>query len=275
MAEYPAKPILRYHGGKWRIAPWIIGQMPSHRTYVEPFAGAASVLLRKPRAAVEVVNDLHGRIVNVFRVLRDPALSARLECLLHLTPYALSEYQLAREVAEDPVEDARRMLTLAFQGHGSVGASGGRNTGWRRGIRPRGPSTADEWSRLPDHVAAWTQRLQGVFIEQDNAFDVIRRWDDPSTLFYVDPPYLEEVRAGGVGSYAHEMSETDHRALAELLHEVQGMVVLSGYPSPLYDELYSGWCRMERKVTADRQREAVEVLWLSPNVRRDLFTAIG
>jgi len=68
------------------------------------------------------------------------------------------------------------------------------------------------------------------------------------------------------------MDERDHRRLAELLHGVRGMVILSGYPSPLYDELYSDWHRVERRVIADCQRTAVEVLWLSPNVRRDLFT---
>ena len=271
----PKKPILRYHGGKWRIATWIIDHMPAHRIYVEPFAGAASVLLRKPRANVEVVNDLHGRLVNVFRVLRDPVLAARLERLLRLTPYALLEYRQAREIADDPVEDARRMLVLGYQAHGSTGPCGGKMSGWRRGLRPRGPSSADEWARVPDHIEWWTQRLQGVFIEHDNAFNVIPRWDTPDTLFYVDPPYLEQTRATKLGNYAYEMSDGEHRKLSELLHNVQGMVILSGYPSPLYDHLYSDWHRVERKSIADNRRPTTEALWISPNAHRDLFSKVS
>lgn len=181
---------------------------------------------------------------------------------------------MAKEQADDPIEDARRMLVLGYQGHGSMAAAGRRLTGWRRGVRPRGPHSADEWARLPDQVAWWCERLRDVFIENDHAFDVIQRWDSADTLFYVDPPYLAETRSEGARGYAHEMSDEDHCALAEVLHSVQGMVILSGYPSRLYDELYSDWHRTERKVVADRQRTAVEVLWLSPNVRRDLFTEV-
>lgn len=273
MRSLPAKPIVRYHGGKWRIANWIIDQMPPHRIYVEPFAGAASVLMRKPRSNVEVINDLHSRLINVFRVLRDPNQARNLERLLRLTPYSIEEYHMAREQADDPIEDARRMIVLGYQGHGSTAAASRRLTGWRRGVRPRGPHSADEWARLPDQVAWWCERLQGVYIECSDAIDVILRWDSTNTLFYIDPPYLAETRSEGARGYAHEMSDEDHCALAEVLHSVKGMVILSGYPSQLYDELYSDWRRLKRKVVADRQREAVEVLWLSPNVDRDLFSA--
>ena len=105
MSQIPI-PVMRYHGGKWRIAPWVIGHFPAHRVYVEPFGGAAGVLLRKPPAAAEIYNDLDGEIVNVFRVLRDPNLNEQLARLCYLTPYSRAEHDLAQEPSTDPLEQA-------------------------------------------------------------------------------------------------------------------------------------------------------------------------
>src|SRR5690606_6837914 len=97
-----ARPIIRYHGGKWRIAPWIISHFPEHRVYVEPFGGGGSVLLRKPRSYAEVYNDLDGEIVNLFRVARD--CGDELIRSVELTPFARDEFMLAYEETEDPIE---------------------------------------------------------------------------------------------------------------------------------------------------------------------------
>src|SRR4051812_1578874 len=116
----PTRPVLRYHGGKWRIAPWIIEHFPPHLMYVEPFAGAASVLLRKPRVDFEVYNDLDTDVVNVFRVLRDPAAASQLAEQLSLTPWSRREFEVSYEISDDPVERARRTLIRSFMGHGTT-----------------------------------------------------------------------------------------------------------------------------------------------------------
>jgi DNA adenine methylase len=260
----PRRPILRYHGGKWRLAPWIISHFPPHRVYVEPFGGAASVLLRKPRSTVEVVNDLHERLVSAFRILRDPASAARLAELLYLTPYSKAEYLSCREIAPDPIEDARRLIVLAYQGHSSTAASGGLLTGWRRGDRGTRCTSAADWVRLPEQVDAWCERLREVYIECAEAAEVIARYDGPDTLFYVDPPYVGETRHVGSRAYAHELTDDQHRGLAEVLRGVSGRVVISGYDCRLYRELYTGWTRVEHRATADRAKSTVEVLWISP-----------
>src|SRR6266576_1049473 len=100
------RPILRYHGGKFVLAPWIISHFPEHRVYVEPYGGAASVLLRKERSYAEVYNDLDSEIVNLFRVARDNG--KELIRVLALTPFAREEYQAAWEATDDPLEQARR-----------------------------------------------------------------------------------------------------------------------------------------------------------------------
>lgn len=97
------RPALRYHGGKFRLAPWLMQFFPPHGCYVEPFGGAAGVLLRKPRVYAEVYNDLDAEVVNFFRVLRDPVLRKDLIHACRLTPYARDEFDLAYEPIDDPL----------------------------------------------------------------------------------------------------------------------------------------------------------------------------
>jgi len=112
------RPVLRYPGGKYLIAEWVIGHFPSHNLYVEPFGGAESVLMVKPRSKGEIYNDLNGDVVNVFQILRDPDQASRLKELIELTPFALDEYRRAYESCEDPIEKARRMIFRSFAGKG-------------------------------------------------------------------------------------------------------------------------------------------------------------
>ena len=111
------RPMLRYHGGKWRLAPWIISVFPEHRIYVEPYGGGASVLLRKARSYAEVYNDLDGEVVNVFRVVRDhgPCLKEK----LYYTPFSRDEFKRSYEETDDPIERARRTIARSFMGFGS------------------------------------------------------------------------------------------------------------------------------------------------------------
>lgn len=111
--------MLRYHGGKWRLAPWIIGFFPPHRVYVEAFGGAASVLMRKPRSYAEVYNDLYGDIVSLFRVLRDPSSAQELERRLRLTPFARDELESAYEPAVDAIDAAQKMGIYILDSHGN------------------------------------------------------------------------------------------------------------------------------------------------------------
>jgi DNA adenine methylase len=141
-------------------------------------------------------------------------------------------------------------------------------TGFRANANKQGTTPAHDWANMPDAMAAVGHRLSGVVIENRPALDVMQRHDGPETLHYVDPPYVPETRSGkgrsgGVRyhAYRHEMTVEDHRELATALRELVGMVILSGYPSGLYDELYAGWARIERESLADGARKRTEVLW--------------
>ncbi len=254
---------MRYLGGKWRLAPWIISYMPPHRTYVEPFGGAASVLLRKPRVHAEIYNDLDGEIVNLFRVLRSPTEGRELVRQVHTTPFARHEFECAFLPTGDPIEQARRTLIKAGMGFGTNGIH--KRTGFRSGFTRNGQVPSEDWSNQPTALMEIVERLRGVIIEERPAVHVIQRYDTPFTLHYVDPPYPHGTR-GDDSRYRYEMSDEDHRGLASALHSVRGMVIVSGYACDLYDqELYADWQRFERDTHADGARDRTEVLWISPS----------
>jgi len=264
----PSRPALRYFGSKWRIAPFILRHFPSHTTYVEPFGGGASVLLRKPRATVEVYNDINSEVVNLLRILRDPDSARRLRALCMLTPFAADELACAFVDHDDPVERARRLLVRSWLGLGQDTATAGRknysslNTRLSEGAK----NYAELWADWPDQVPAFVGRLAGVIIENKDAIDVIDRFDGKSTLIYADPPYVTQSR--GRGGYVDEMSDAQHEALAERLHAAAGFVVISGYPSELYDALYKDWSRVQIETLSHNLGRAesrrTEVLWMNP-----------
>lgn len=274
-------PIMRYHGGKFRLAPWIISHFPSlsdYDTYVEPFGGAAGVLLQKPRSYAEVYNDLDGDIAGLFRVLRNERQCQRLIDLLALTPYSRDEFNEAYMPSHDPVESARRVLVRAQMGFGSAGACGG-TSGFRTDTQRAYATAMHLWSRLPPIVAEVAERLAGVLIENRPAVEVMRAHDTDRTLHYIDPPYLTGTRVAGNRYYRHEMTDDQHTELLGVATQLRGFVVVSGYPSELYSSELKGWGMVSTssrisagRGTATRQ----ECLWLSPRVvesqlQQDMF----
>lgn len=263
-------PAMRYHGGKFRLSPWVQRHFPPHVTYVEPFGGAAGVLLTKPRSYAEVYNDLDGDMVTFFRVLQDPAQRQELIERVTLTPYAREEFDLAWDPTEEPVERARRLVVRAQMGFGSAGATKG-HTGFRIDTARAYGTAQHLWTGFPDHLALVAQRFLGVLIENRPAIEVMRQHDAPDTLHYVDPPYMHSTRVRGTGKsryYRHEMEDEQHADLLDAVLELSGMVVISGYPNSLYDRRLRGWNRYETQSRISAGRGGAlrtECLWVSPN----------
>lgn len=254
----PSRPILRWHGGKWILAPWIIRHFPAHRVYVEPFGGAASVLMRKPRSYAECYADLDGEVVNLFCVVRDHG--SELRELLRLTPFARAEFEGSYLPSHDPIEQARRTVIRSFMGFGSNAHN--QKTGFRSNSNRSGTTPAHDWRNYPDCMDALIERLRGVVIEKRDATEIMKAHDGPETLHYVDPPYVHATRNKGM-DYRFELSDEAHIDLHETLETLSGFVVLSGYHSDLYDRLYSKWQRVERPALADGAAPRTEVLWLN------------
>lgn len=262
----PTSPPFAYYGGKTTIAPRIAELLPAHRHYVEPFAGSLAVLLAKAPALFETVNDLDGHLMTFWRVLRERPEDLMRVC--SMTPHSRQEHQLAYDLdGNDDLERARRVWVCLTQGRGNTL----RKTGWRHFQDPggRGPTS------MPDYLEAYVQRMRGaagrlanVSLECRTGLEVIRDYGrHAEVLIYADPPYLGTTRSSR--QYLVEMSHDDeHRELAEALHECHASVVLSGYHSPLYAELYDGWHVSEFSTytgqgnhSANRNDRRTEVLW--------------
>jgi DNA adenine methylase len=259
------RPPVKWHGGKFYLCHRIIEKFPPHDTYVEPFGGAASVLLNKPPSPVEVYNDLDQRITRLFRVLRDHG--QELQRRLSLTPYSEIEFKESEKDVVDEIEQARRDFVRWRLSLGGRGDSFSFTL--HRVRRDMADVVSGYLSMIDEQLPLIVERLRRVEIVCRPALEVIRVWDSPTTLVYCDPPYLPSTRHEGSRSiYGCEMSDEEHRELATALKTCKGKVVLSGYPSALYGQLYGAW----RTVTFDMANHAAggrskgrkeETLWMN------------
>jgi DNA adenine methylase len=230
--------------------------------YVEPYAGGLSVLLAKQQSPMETVNDLDGDLMLFWRILRDRPEELIRACAL--TPHGRAEMLAAHEVATDELEQARRVWVRLSQ---SLGGQLRKN-GWRHYVNPGAKGGFGMPSYLDGYVnrmAAVAERLHAVSLECMAALNVIAKYGrHEQVLLYVDPPYLGTTREATT-RYRHEMkTEEQHRELAAVLARCAAAVVLSGYDSPLYAELYPGWHRYELITStgnAAGDKARTEVLW--------------
>jgi len=236
------KPPVPYFGGKMTVGPAIAALLPAHSHYVEPYAGSLAVLFAKTPSDHETVNDLDQALVTFWRVLRSRP--AELACVCALTPHSRVEYEAAMPLdARDDLELARQVFVKLTQGRsGRL-----RRTGWRHYVNPSGSSASmpGYLAGYVDRIAPAVERLQRVSLEARPALDIIAKYGaEPDVLLYVDPPYLGSTRAND-NAYRCEMrTDAEHAELAETLHAARAAVVISGYPSDLYDrQLYPGWDR--------------------------------
>ena len=257
---------LKWFGGKHYLAPKIIDLMPPHVHYVEPFFGGGSVLLQKPYEGIsEVINDRYGRLSNFWKVIADPAQFEQFYRQVEALPFSQQLWEESQQPADDPVEAAVCFFVFARQsraGQLKDFATLSRNR-TRRAMNEQASAWMTAVAGLPQvHV-----RLKRVVVLCDDAVNVIRQQDGPNTLFYCDPPYLHETRTS-TNEYAHEMTETDHRQLLEVLNQCKGKVLLSGYPSKLYDKLLHDWNRQDFEIDnkasgSITKRKMTECLWMN------------
>jgi DNA adenine methylase len=266
----PDAPVAWY-GGKMYYARWIIERFADHRVYVEPFGGAANVLLRKIKSQVEIYNDLDSRIVNFFRVLRDPVKYEEFQRQCVLTPYSREEFVklIGEPEPAGEVDRAWWFFIRCRQALGGLGMTKLTPNSWSASIRTRRnlPEGVSKYLSAIDGLDNIVTRFREVMIECKPAVEVLTKFDSPETLFYVDPPYLPETRhAGLAATYKSEMTRKDHEDLLKVIRKIKGKVLLSGYDSPMYSKALKSWNRAEhvgKSHLTNSGQTRVEVLWMN------------
>jgi DNA adenine methylase len=265
----PGQPPLKWHGGKHYLARRIVSLMPPHTHYVEPYAGGLAVLLAKdPHGVSEVVNDLDCDLTTFWRVLQDPRDFDRFRRVVEAVPFSEAEWREARHMLRahpdaDPVLRAAWFFVACRQslaGRLDCFASLSRNR-TRRGMNEQ----ASAWLSAVAGLPAVHARLRRVVVLNRPALDVLHSQDGPKTLFYLDPPYLPATRSAP-RVFGAEMTKADHREMLEVVGGLKGRVLLSGYPSPLYDKCLAGWNRHDFNLPnhaagGRSKRRMTEVVW--------------
>ena len=255
------KTPIAYYGGKQKLAGDIVRLMPEHECFVEVFGGGAAVLFKKPQAPNEVYNDIDGRLVNLFRMLRRRG--DDLHRALSLTPYSRSEHACCtRDYSKitDELEQARCFFVQIRQSFGQMAGQTFSTSTNRQNARV--------WRNQVDLLPAAVARLREVTVEHLDFETLIDKYDRPDTFFYLDPPYVTDTRTSWLNSraYRHEMSDEDHRRLVDCLRRIRGKALLSGYANDLYDDgLGRKWRRVFEKtmhcVSSRQSVRRTEVMW--------------
>lgn len=261
------RSLLKWHGGKYYMTPHILRRFRPHRLYIEPFAGGINVLLNKPRSPVEVVADLDADLVRFWRTVRDRP--DRLASDLKLVGYDRLNFEGAAGVVGHD-DDVIHAVGFLVRNRMSIGGRGDAYS-WSDRLRGGQPENVNAWQTIRAELPRVAARLQGVTVMRRDALELLaefRHYRD--ALFYLDPPYLASTRTAP-DVYAHEMTEAQHVELLGLACKARCQVVISGYPSELYDYMLAGWETFDRDIAnhsanGKTKQRRTERLWIKPGV---------
>lgn len=248
------KALAPWFGAKRNLAPRIVELLGPHRSYFEPFCGSMAVLLAKTEASQENVNDLHGDLINLARVIQDviygPAFYRRLK-RMWLCEETFMEARERLLICPEPErlpnpDRAIDFFVLSWFGRNGVVGTKSYNYGFCARWTPNGGHGGKRLASAVDSIPAWRRRMRRLTILRRDGLEFVESIEDcEGTALYVDPPYLTKG-----AEYLHEFKPEDHDRLAGLLHHFKkARVVLSYYDHPKLRELYPDWWREEIQVS--------------------------
>lgn len=269
--EQPRRIAFGWYGGKFSQLGWLLPLLPKCHHYCEPFSGSGAVLLNRAPSPVETYNDIDGDVVQFFKVLRSDSEELIRAC--KLTPFSREEYYEAiygSETGLTEVERARRFFIRARQTRMGL-AQTARLSSWancKQNSNGGRSAVVSRWAGGVEGLGEVAERLLRVQIENRPALDLIQLYDSPTTLFYCDPPYVHSTRRD-CNTYAFEMDDEQHRALAAALNSIQGQAAVSGYRCDLMDELFTGWQRYDAPARQIASTKAMrqESLWANYDLK--------
>ncbi len=268
------RSLFRYFGGKAQLAPWITSYFPPHEYYIEPFCGAASVFFQKHPAKYELLNDLNSDVVNIFRILQSEEKAARLVRQLYFTPYSREIYNSSFDADNNAsdIDRAVRFLTIASMSFNADSVNGHNRNGFRGYFKSldykRFTIPAQDWANWINYLDFFCARLQGVLIENIDAFKIIEKYRDHADVFwYFDPPYVHSTRQNLNCKYHTELTDFEHESLVSKLLSIKGKVIISGYDCEIYSNFEAaGWKKYCRKVQKNYMKNIpLECIWSNFN----------
>lgn len=263
-----------YFGGKFSLLEGLYSWFPDDFTnLIELFGGSLAVSLNYRGRVIKTACEINGDITNFFQVLREN--EAELTRLLLLTPCSELEYNRCWEPSDDRIEQARRFYVRVRQSFFGLGAQR-KNKGWhlaKQKVNAHGGEVVSRWNNAIEKLHEVAEILRQDFqIINDDYRTVLQRMDFPKAFFYIDPPYPPEVRAS-YNDYRFEFTRQDHIYLADELHAIKGLAMVSSYESDLYDELYKDWNKIKFPVKFNniRSSRVQEVIYMNYNKKQGLF----
>ena len=277
MAQWTKTP-LTWFGGKFYMISTILERIPPHKRYVEIFGGSAAILYAKPRVEVEVYNDLNPGLSNLMSVLKDDELFSQFYRKIVVQPSAREIYEGYKKTWEsqtDQIEHAVQWFTINRQCFSGCFAGS-----WKIGVTRK---LGETWFNHVRGLPSTRQRIRHIDVENADWRDLLPKYDDKDTFFYLDPPYVHSERSSYM--YDHEMTDDDHIELIEAIQSLKGKVLLSGYHNPIYEKLewshedFSTWCWAAGKTKTSKLRgegglgrhQRTEVLWRNFETQLSLF----
>lgn len=258
------KTVLNYPGSKQMIKKWILSFVPKHIVYVEPFFGSGTIFFDKEQAKIEVINDIDQDIFNYFKVIRDKP-DEIIEQIM-FTPFSIEEYRNSRIECESDsdIEKARKFAIRCYFG---IGNSAVYKSGFRRSKSSTSSNKAKTWAMLPMQLQEATERLKYAIIENSDAIEIIKKYNNEDVFIYCDPPYVLSTRKEHL--YRYDMTDEQHIELLQTLKKHKGKVLVSGYDNDMYNNVLNGWHK-ETIVTHSERGKREECLWLNYEIQLSL-----